>query len=88
MVEKIIMDETWLEGERRGCPVPPLDAVVNENVCRIVLEVGEELRQSAIRRLQKTRGAPTRWIERVRIALSAWRRPGPRNGGDSRASHE
>jgi hypothetical protein len=38
-VQKIIEDETWLEGERRGCAVSPLDAVVRENVSRIIFRV-------------------------------------------------
>lgn len=46
VIQKIIADETWLEGERRGCPVPPSDSVVRENVCRVILRVGHELRES------------------------------------------
>jgi hypothetical protein len=44
VIQKIIQDETWLEGERRGCPVSPEDPVVRENVCLIVLRIGAELR--------------------------------------------
>jgi hypothetical protein len=47
MIEKIIADETWLEGERRGCWVSPKDPVVRENVCRIILRVGQQLRERA-----------------------------------------
>lgn len=47
IIHKIIQDETWLEGERRGCYVPDYDAVVQENVCDIVLRVGHLLRASA-----------------------------------------
>ncbi len=46
VIQKIIQDEVWLEGERRGCPVSPNDAVVRENVCRVVLTIGQQLRQS------------------------------------------
>jgi hypothetical protein len=46
VIQKIIHDETWLEGERRGCPVPPTDPVVREKVCSVVLRVGAELRAS------------------------------------------
>jgi hypothetical protein len=46
VIRKIIQDETWLEGERRGCPVPSTDAVVRENVCRIILKIGQQLRES------------------------------------------
>jgi hypothetical protein len=44
VIEKIIRDETWLEGERRGCAVSPADPVVRENVCRVILRIGAELR--------------------------------------------
>ena len=46
VIQKIIRDETWLEGERRGCPVSPGDPVVRENVCRIILRIGRELRET------------------------------------------
>jgi hypothetical protein len=46
MIQKIIADQTWLEGERRGCPVPPEDPVVRENVCLVILRVGEGMRRS------------------------------------------
>ena len=46
LIQKIIEDETWLEGERRGCPVPPSDPKVRENVCRVILRIGSNLRQS------------------------------------------
>jgi hypothetical protein len=45
-IKKIIADETWLEGERRGCPVSPSDGVVRENVCQVILRVGQQLRDS------------------------------------------
>ncbi len=47
LIQKIIADETWLEGERRGQPVEPTDEVVRENVCQVVLRVGAELRARA-----------------------------------------
>lgn len=46
VIHKIIADETWLEGERRGCPVPPSDPVVRERVCQIILRIGQQLRDS------------------------------------------
>ena len=46
VIKKIIQDETWLEGERRGCPVSPSDRVVRENVCRVILQIGQQLRDS------------------------------------------
>ncbi len=46
LIQKIIADETWLEGERRGCWVSPEDPVVKENVCRVILRVGAAMRAS------------------------------------------
>jgi hypothetical protein len=46
VIQKIIDDETWLEGERRGCRVDPHDPVVMETVCAVVLRIGAELRAS------------------------------------------
>lgn len=46
IVRKIIQDETWLEGERRGCYVPSSDSVVRERVCAVVLRIGKQLRES------------------------------------------
>lgn len=43
-IARIIQDEAWLEGERRGCPVSGDDPVVREKVCDVVLRVGAELR--------------------------------------------
>lgn len=49
VIRKIIADETWLEGERRGCAVSPDDRAVRDKVCTIVLEIGQELRDSITR---------------------------------------
>lgn len=49
VIQKIIRDETWLEGERRGCPVTPNDPVVRENVCRVILRIGAQLREAMSR---------------------------------------
>ena len=46
LIQKIIDDETWLEGERRGCPVSPDDPVVRESVCAVILRVGQQLREA------------------------------------------
>jgi hypothetical protein len=48
-ISQIIRDETWLEAERRGCPVSPDDCAVRENVCRVILRIGAQLRESAER---------------------------------------
>jgi hypothetical protein len=45
VIQKVIRDETWLEAERRGCPVSPQDPAVRENVCQVVLRIGRELRE-------------------------------------------
>jgi hypothetical protein len=46
VIEKIIRDETWLEGERRGCWVSSDDPAVQENVCQVILRIGRELRET------------------------------------------
>lgn len=51
VILQIIRDETWLEGERRGCRVPAHDRVVRDNVCRVVLRIGKQLRDSVERQL-------------------------------------
>jgi hypothetical protein len=45
VIQKVIRDETWLEAERRGCPVSPQDPTVRENVCQVILRIGRELRE-------------------------------------------
>jgi hypothetical protein len=51
-VAKIVRDECWLEGERRGVSVDPRDAVVQERVADIILSgVGAEIRSV----IEKTR---------------------------------
>ena len=54
MIQKIIDDETWLEAERRGCPVSPQDPVVRENVCQIVLRIGAQLRAAITAQLARS----------------------------------
>jgi hypothetical protein len=46
LIQKIIAGETWLEGERRHCAVSPDDPAVRENVCAVVLRIGQQLRES------------------------------------------
>ena len=46
VISQILKDETWLEGERRGCAVPPDDPTVCDHVCAIVLRIGQQLRDS------------------------------------------
>jgi hypothetical protein len=46
VIQKIVRDEAWYEGERRGCFVAADDPVVRENVCRVIFRIGGELRQS------------------------------------------
>ena len=57
VIHKIIADETWLEGERRGQPVPPNDPIVREKVCCIVLRIGQQLRDSLREQLEPPRAA-------------------------------
>jgi hypothetical protein len=44
VIQKIIEDETWLEGERRRCWVSKDDPVVRDNVCLVVMRIGAALR--------------------------------------------
>jgi len=56
LIQKIIEDETWLEGERRRSWVSPEDPVVRENVCRVILRIGRELRESVTAMQRASRG--------------------------------
>lgn len=56
VIDQIIRDETWLEGERRGCPVSPRDPAVRENVCRVVLRIGQNLRDKFSKEIETERG--------------------------------
>jgi len=44
IIQQIIRDETWLEGERRGRAVDPNDPVVRANVCSVILRIGAQMR--------------------------------------------
>lgn len=46
VIQKIIADETWLEGERRGCAIGTYDPIVTEKVCAVVLSIGRQLREA------------------------------------------
>lgn len=48
VIQKIIHDETWLEGERRGRYVSSDDPVVREKVCEVVLTIGAQLREKVL----------------------------------------
>ena len=46
-VRKIVQDECWLEGERRGAAVDPRDDAIQKRVAEIILSgVGAQLRSS------------------------------------------
>jgi hypothetical protein len=68
VIQKIIADETWLEGERRGCYVAPDDPVVRENVCRVILRIGAELRAT----LQAQPASPAGPPASVGCSAVAW----------------
>jgi hypothetical protein len=55
VIQKIICDETWLEGERRGCYVSSEDPVVQENVCQVVLRIGRSLRETIMAQMADDR---------------------------------
>ena len=56
VIQKVIEDETWYEGERRGCYVTPEDPVVRENVCLVVLRIGQEMRERFSAQLNQSAG--------------------------------
>ena len=56
LVEKIIRDEVWLEGERRGVAVTADDPVVRERVCDVVLRVAHEWQQMVLAQLSAEPG--------------------------------
>ena len=51
VIHRIILNETWLEPERRVCRVYANDRIVRDNVCLVVLRIGAQLRGSAERAL-------------------------------------
>lgn len=57
-IEKIIQDEMWYEGERRGCAVTRDDPVVRERVCRIILQIGAQMRAELTADLRRPPAAP------------------------------
>ena len=46
VIQQIIRDETWLEGERRGQHVDNEDPIVVSSVCDVVMRIGAQLRAS------------------------------------------
>lgn len=46
IISKIVQDETWLLGERRGCPVDPKDLEVQLRVAEIIIQIGKSMRQN------------------------------------------
>lgn len=59
VIQKIVADETWLEGERRGCFVASTDRVVRERVCQVVLRIGQQLRESMTAQLEAQNNSTT-----------------------------
>ena len=55
MIAKIIADEQWLEGERRGHWVSEHDPIVVFNACNAVIRIGEQMRAEAIEAISRVR---------------------------------
>ena len=55
MIAKIIADEQWLEGERRGHWVSEHDPIVVFNACNVVIRIGEQMRAEAIEAISRVR---------------------------------
>lgn len=53
MVEKIVSDEAWYEGERRRCQVDHNDRIVQKRVREVIMRCGHEMREEAKRRLME-----------------------------------
>ena len=53
LVEKIIRDETWYEGERRRCAVDPRDVVVRKRVTEVILQCGDKIWAEASRMVKE-----------------------------------
>ena len=51
LVEKIINDETWYEGERRNCSVSREDKEVQLNAAKVVLREGDKILREALGKL-------------------------------------
>lgn len=51
VIQQIILDETWLEAERRGCRVSSSDRAVSDNVCAVVLRIGARMRATAVKEI-------------------------------------
>ena len=49
LVEKIIRDETWYEGERRRCSVDSRDAAVRKRVMEVIIQCGDKIWAEASR---------------------------------------
>lgn len=46
-IQKIVQNECWLEGQRRGCSVEPTDDIVRQRVADIILNgAGEYIRRT------------------------------------------
>lgn len=48
LIQKIIQDETWYEGERRRCPVDSRDSTVRMRVVDVILRCGDKLWDEAL----------------------------------------
>ncbi len=49
LIQKIIRDETWYEGERRRCAVDSRDVEVRKRVADIVLKCSDKILEEATR---------------------------------------
>ena len=56
VIQRIIQDETWLEGERRGCFVLSGDPLVQEHVCQVILRIGQDLRKNTMEQFSASSG--------------------------------
>ena len=60
IIRKIVNDETWYEGERRGRPVDPHDPVVSDHVADVIQRIGEQMRRTTLEHLRQEIGFATK----------------------------
>ena len=51
IIQKMLSDECWYEGQRRNTPVDPDDPVVRHRIGALIMEHGAKMRKEAMDRL-------------------------------------
>ena len=64
VIEKMIDDECWYEGERRHTYVPKDDKIVQQHIREIIMLVGHIIREETIKNIEENNN-DTKW-KRIR----------------------